>query len=624
MANTTIQIKRSSNTSAPTTLAPGELAYSYTSNTLFIGNTTSGVIQIALATAYGNAGGSTGGSNTQIQYNNANAFAGSPGFTFTVGSNTVFVGNAITFGTGSGSINTTNYSGTSNNSTYLGGLTSSAFINTGSSFANSTAQDVIISGTYQSLGATLADIGVTAGTYGNTTSIPTITVDTKGRINTISSSVVSIPTGTVNTSGNFTIAGNLVFSSTLDANTTNAAVTFAGGVGIAKSLYANGTSASAYFNNANVGGTLGVVGAATFSNAVSITSTLTANGGTFNGVFANSAGQDIIISGTSSANLAANLVTIQGLTGGTYGNTSAIPTITIDTKGRINAISLSTVSIPTGTVNTSGNFIIAGNLVFNSTLDANTTNAAIIISGGVLLSKSLYANGVDAGAYFNNANIGGTLGVVGAATFSNTIAVTGVATFSNTVSVTGTLTANGGTFNGVFANSAGQDIIISGTSSISLGANLVTIQGLTGGTYGNSSYFPAITVDTKGRITLVTNTLLTAPAIRVVDYATGNSLTMNGDTTDLANTFNTTALTNTFTFNAVTGTPVDGQRLTLRFKSSNVQNFTWNTTVTGAFGGSVDLPLPSKSTGNNKFDYVGFIYSTNALRWHVVSKNFGF
>jgi hypothetical protein len=92
--------------------------------------------------------------------------------------------------------------------------------------------------------------------------------------------VVSIPVGAVNTSGNFTIAGNLVFSSTLEANGIgNAAVTFAGGVGIAKSLYANGSGIGAYFNNANVGGTLGVVGAATLANTLNITglTTLSAN-----------------------------------------------------------------------------------------------------------------------------------------------------------------------------------------------------------------------------------------------------------------------------------------------------------------------------------------------------------
>jgi hypothetical protein len=47
MANTVIQILRSYVHDTPNTLHDGELAYSFTSNTLYIGNTTNGVIAIA-------------------------------------------------------------------------------------------------------------------------------------------------------------------------------------------------------------------------------------------------------------------------------------------------------------------------------------------------------------------------------------------------------------------------------------------------------------------------------------------------------------------------------------------------------------------------------------------------
>ena len=46
MANTIIQILRSYVHDAPETLHDGELAYSFTSNTLYIGNTTGGVIAV--------------------------------------------------------------------------------------------------------------------------------------------------------------------------------------------------------------------------------------------------------------------------------------------------------------------------------------------------------------------------------------------------------------------------------------------------------------------------------------------------------------------------------------------------------------------------------------------------
>ena len=45
-SNTTIQILRSYVTDTPPSLHDGELAYSFTSNTLFIGNNTTGVVAI--------------------------------------------------------------------------------------------------------------------------------------------------------------------------------------------------------------------------------------------------------------------------------------------------------------------------------------------------------------------------------------------------------------------------------------------------------------------------------------------------------------------------------------------------------------------------------------------------
>ena len=46
MANTTIQILRSYANTAPTTLDDGELAYSFVSNTLFIGSKTGDIVEI--------------------------------------------------------------------------------------------------------------------------------------------------------------------------------------------------------------------------------------------------------------------------------------------------------------------------------------------------------------------------------------------------------------------------------------------------------------------------------------------------------------------------------------------------------------------------------------------------
>ena len=89
---------------------------------------------------------------------------------------------------------------------------------------------------------------------------------------------------------------------------------------------------------------------------------------------------------------------------------------------------------------------------------------------------------------------------------------------------------------------------------------------------------------------------------RIVTIADGTTITMNANTTDVAIQTNTQSI-GTLTIAAPTGIPADGQRLTLRLKSSSVQTFSWN----AIFAGSNDVPLPTQSSGSNKFDYIGFI-----------------
>ena len=106
---------------------------------------------------------------------------------------------------------------------------------------------------------------------------------------------------------------------------------------------------------------------------------------------------------------------------------------------------------------------------------------------------------------------------------------------------------------------------------------------------------------------------------RVVTVADGTSITMNADTSDIVIQVNTQTA-GTLTINAITGTLNNGQKIILRLKSTNVQTFSWN----AVFSGSTDLSLPVSSTGSSKYDYIGFIYNTDASKWQIVAKNFGF
>jgi hypothetical protein len=106
---------------------------------------------------------------------------------------------------------------------------------------------------------------------------------------------------------------------------------------------------------------------------------------------------------------------------------------------------------------------------------------------------------------------------------------------------------------------------------------------------------------------------------RVVVISDATSITINGDTTDIATQANTQSA-GTLTINAPTGTPFNGQKIILRLLSTNVQTFSWN----AAFAGSTDVPLPTASTGTSKYDYMGFVYNSTAAKWQIIAKNFGF
>ena len=106
---------------------------------------------------------------------------------------------------------------------------------------------------------------------------------------------------------------------------------------------------------------------------------------------------------------------------------------------------------------------------------------------------------------------------------------------------------------------------------------------------------------------------------RTVTITDATSVTINADTTELAIQTNTQAV-GTLTINAPTGTLQNGQKIIFRLQSTNVQTFSWN----AIFAGSTDLSLPTVSSGTGKYDYVGFIYNTTAIKWQLLAKNFGF
>lgn len=144
-----------------------------------------------------------------------------------------------------------------------------------------------------------------------------------------------------------------------------------------------------------------------------------------------------------------------------------------------------------------------------------------------------------------------------------------------------------------------------------------TVTNLTGTASININGTVGATTPTTGSFTTLTTT--GGINTRVTAIADGTSITMNADTTDLATQANTQAA-GTLTVNAPSGTPVNGQKISLRLTSTNVQTFSWN----AIFAGSTDQALPTASSGASKTDYMGFIYNSTAAKWQMLAKTFGF
>jgi hypothetical protein len=174
MANTNILIKRSLTTGRPTSLAAGEFAYSYSSNTLFIGSPTgNGVV---------NVGGQyyTSTIDAATAANTASALVRRD-------ANGMFAGRLTGIADKADQLtNARNFSISGTDIT----ATAQSFDGTGAVVLNAALNAVP---------------GLSAGTYGSTTSIPSVTVAANGRVIAITTNNVATDLDIFGDSGNTTI-----------------------------------------------------------------------------------------------------------------------------------------------------------------------------------------------------------------------------------------------------------------------------------------------------------------------------------------------------------------------------------------------------------------------------------
>lgn len=210
MANTALRIKRSTTTGVPGSLQAGELAYSYQSNTMFIGSPAgTGVVNIGglYYTSTIDAAASANGSNTLVKRDiNGNIAVG------------YLTAAGIDVASISGNANTATQFQTHRYIEVTGGdITATPQLYVGT--ANAT-----LSASLNSIG------GLSAGFYGGSTVIPIIQVAANGRVMTIANSstistalTVAADSGTADVvnlaTDTFTISGGAGLTSTVTDNT---------------------------------------------------------------------------------------------------------------------------------------------------------------------------------------------------------------------------------------------------------------------------------------------------------------------------------------------------------------------------------------------------------------------
>jgi hypothetical protein len=189
--------------------------------------------------------------------------------------------------------------------------------------------------------------------------------------------------------------------------------------------------------------------------------------------------------------------------------------------------------------------------------------------------------------------------------------------FTSTGAIAIGTTATSGTVN--IGGTSGTGTLIIGQSTASQTLNLHS--GAT--TSGNTKTITIGTGGLSGSTTVINIGSTAAPGVITVNGSyqpltaattSGSTITPTAGTT---NQYNVLALAASATIAAPSGTPVDGQRLTIRFKDNGTaQALTW-TTTSGAYR-AVGVTLPT-TTVISKVLYVGCIYNSQDTFWDVVA-----
>jgi len=426
----------------------------------------------------------------------------------------------------------------------------------------------------------LANTAVTAGSYGSASVVPTFTVNAQGQLTTAANATISIPASAIN-------------SAIQNSGLQNSSITING-------------------NTVSLGGSTTVT--------ASTTSTLTIGTGLSGTSFNGSAPVTIAISST-------------GVSAGTYGSATSIPTLTVNAQGQITSISTNALNSPayqgtwnastntptlTSSVGTNNNYYIVSTAgtttlngislwsvgdwaIFNGTTNAwekvlgGSTEAfsSLIVTG---LTGYMYANGTSAvtasttiptsalSGNFVSTFSAGTTGLTpstataGAITLGGTLALASGGTNANLTATAGGIVYSGASALAISSVGSSGQVLTSGGTGAPTWSNLSSI-GVTTLSFGTTGLTPSTA--TSGAITVAGTLAVANGGTGVTSSSGANSVVLRDANANIVYNNEAPGYTNTVTAAGTT---------TLTAASTRYQHFSGTTTQTLKFPDETTVP----------------------------------